>query len=165
MRPTPARLLLAALVISALTAAALTSQLIFYLVALMAGFLLATSLSTTLIPLTRALNRFRGCAVEVRVWGAMPPLPPGTTLVLTSVNVLGPGFHVFFQASGGGSIHLKVAQPTNAQIAPNAVVVGSARYVQWGGKKLPAIGGMPAVSVSLSNAAVKNLAPPLPETT
>jgi hypothetical protein len=154
MRPIPARVLLAALIIGALAAAALTSQPVFVLLALMAGFLLATSLSTTRIPLTKALNRFRGCSVDVRIWGVTPPLPPGATLTLASVNVLGPGFHVFFQASGGGSIHLKVAQPTNAQIAPNAVVVGSASYVQWEGRKLPVIGGSPAVSVSLSATAV-----------
>ena len=98
MRPTPARILLSALVIGALTAGVLTSQLIFYLVALLAGFLLATSLSTTRNPLTQALHRFRGFTVEVRAWGALPPLPPGATLVLTSVNVLGAGVHVFFQA-------------------------------------------------------------------
>ncbi|MES1240662.1 MAG: hypothetical protein ABUT39_03490 [Acidobacteriota bacterium] len=156
MRPTPARVLLAVLILSALTAAVLTSQFIFYLAALMAGFLLATSLSTIGLPLTKALNRLRGCVVEVRVWGAVPPLPPGATLVLTSVNVLGLGIHVFFQASGGGPIHLKVAQPTKAQVALNGAVIGSARYVQWEGKKLPFISGKPAVFVSLSDAAVRD---------
>lgn len=152
MRPTPARILLSALVIGALAAGILTSQFIFSLVALMAGVLLATSLRTTRIPLTEALHRFRGCTVEVRAWGALPPLPAGATLVLTSVNVLGAGAHVFFQASGAGSIHLKVAQPGDVQIAPNTVVVGSARYVQWNGKKLRVSGGAPALSVALREA-------------
>jgi hypothetical protein len=154
MRPTPARILLSALVIGALTAGVLTSQLIFYLVALMAVFLLATSLSTTRNPLTQALHRFRGFTVEVRAWGALPPLPPGATLVPTSVIVLGAGAHVFFQASGAGSIHLKVAQPRNVQLAPNTVVIGSAKYVQWNGKKLRVFGGAPALSIALSEASV-----------
>ena len=151
----PARLLLSALVIGTLTAGVLTSQLIFYLAALMAGFLLATSLSTTRNPLTRALLRFKNCPVEVRVWGARPPLSPDTALVLTSVNALGPGFHVFFEIRGGASIHLKVAQPKKAQIAPDAVVIGSARYVQWESEKLPVGGGAPAVSIALIDAAAR----------
>lgn len=155
MRPTPARVLLSSLVIGALTAGVLASQLIFYLLALMAGFLLATSLSTTRNPLTQALHRFRGFAVEVRVWGALPPLPSGATLVLTSVDRLGAGAHLFFQVSGAGSIHLKVAQPRNAQLAPTTVVVGSAKYVQWNGKKLPVFCGTPALSVALCEASVR----------
>jgi hypothetical protein len=154
MRPIPARILLSALIIGALTAGALTSQLIFYVAALMAAFLLATTLSTSRNPVTRALLDFRNCPVEVRIWGAPPPLPSGASLVLTSVNVLGPGFHVFFQTSTGSSIHLKVAQPTNPQIAANAVVVVSARYVQWEGKKISVTRGGPAVSIARRDAAV-----------
>ncbi len=152
MRPIPSRIVLSTLVAGAVIVGVLTSQLIFYVVALMAGFLLATSLTTSRIPVTRALLRFRNCPVEVRVWGAPPPLVSGAPLVLTSANVLGPGFHVFFRASGGASMHLKVAQPSGIQIAPEAVVVTSARYVQWQMNKLPAMRGAPAVSIALTNA-------------
>ena len=152
MRPTPARGLLSALALSALIAGVLTSQVIFYLAALMAAFLLAGSLGTTRNPLAQTLLGFRSCVVEVRVWGAPAPLPSGATLVLISVNVLGAGVHVFFQSSAGSSIHLKVAQPKGVQLAPRAAVVGSARYVQWNGKKLPVINGAPAVSIAISEA-------------
>jgi hypothetical protein len=94
-------------------------------------------------------------SLSLRAWGALPPLPPGATLVLTSVNVLGAGAHVFFQASGAGSIHLKVAQPGNIQLAPNTVVIGSAKDVQWNGKKLRVFGGAPALSIALSEASVR----------
>src|SRR2546425_8781855 len=125
MRPTPARILLSAITIGSLAAGLLTSQLIFYLVALGAGILLRASLSTSRRPLTHAIDRFRNQAVEVRLWGAPPPDLSGTTLVLTSVNALGAGAHVFFNVRGGDRMHLKVAQPQDPTLAPACVVIGS----------------------------------------
>ena len=148
MRPIPARILLSAVTIGALAAFAFTSQLIFLLVALGAGVLLATSLSTSRRPLTRAIDRFRNHPVEVRLWGAPPPDLSGATLVLTSVNALGAGAHLFFNVQGGGPMHLKVAQPTDPRVERNGVIIGSARYVQWNGKKLPHVGGAPAVAIA-----------------
>jgi hypothetical protein len=150
MRPTPARILLAALVVGALAAGVLTSKVIFFVVALGAAALLGTSLSTSRQPLTRAIGSLRDHAVEVRLWGAPPPGLSGATVVVTSVNALGAGFHVFFRGSIGGSLHLKVAQPRDHTLAPGRVVVGSARYVQWNGKKLSRAESAPAVVISLS---------------
>src|SRR6476659_5469502 len=118
MRPTPARILLAALGLSALAAGVLTSKVIFFVAALGAGALLSTSLSTSRLPLTRALVGFRNHAVDVRLWGAPPPDLSGATLVVASVNVLGAGAHVFFRRHDGGSLHLKVAQPQDHSLAP-----------------------------------------------
>ena len=155
MHSTPARILLSSITIGALAAGVLTSQLIFPLVALGAGILLGTSLSTSRRPLTHAIDHFRNRAVEVRLWGAPPPDLSGATLVLTSVNALGAGAHLFFSVQGGGSVHLKVAQPRDASLAPKCVIIGSARYVQWNGKRLPHVGSAPAVAIALSEASVR----------
>jgi hypothetical protein len=155
MRPTPARILLSALTIGALAAGVLTSKLIFFSVALGALILLGTSLSTSRRPLTHAIDGFRNHVVEVRLWGALPPDLSGATLVLTSVNALGAGAHVFFNVEGGGPMHLKVAQPQDPSLAPDCVVIGSAKYVQWNGKRLPRVGSAPAVAIALSEASLR----------
>ena len=157
MRPTSARILLAAVTVGALVAAVLTSQPVFFLVALGASILLGTSLSTSWRPLTHAIDHFRNRAVEVRLWGAPPPDLSGATLVLTSVNALGAGAHLFFNVQGGGQMHLKVAQPQDPSLASNSVIIGSARYVQWNGQRLPHAGGAPAVAIALSEASVKSI--------
>lgn len=149
MRPTPARILLSFITVGTLAAGALTSQPVFFVVAFGAGILLGTSLSTNRRPLTRALESFGNHAVEVRLWGAPPPEVFGTTLVVKEVNALGAGTHVFFVAQGGASRHLKVAQPQDSRLAVDSVVIGSARYVQWNGKRLPRVGSAPAVSIVL----------------
>jgi hypothetical protein len=150
MRPTPARILLSTVSLCALAAGILTSKVVFFVTALGAGVLFGTSLSTSRLPLTRALGEFRDRAVEVRIWGAPPPAPSGVTLVVASVNVLGVGTHVFFRRPDGGSLHLKVAQPRNPHLGPARVVIGSAKYVQWDGKSLPRVGSAPALEIALS---------------
>lgn len=150
MRPTPARILLASVSLSALAAGVLTSKVIFFVTALGAGGLFGTSLSASRLPLTRALGDFRDRAVDVRLFGAPPPALSGATLVVASVNVLGVGTHVFFRRHDGGSLHLKVAQPQDHRLAPGRVVIGSAKYVQWDGKRLRCAGSAPAVEIALS---------------
>ena len=152
MRPRPARVILSLITIGALAAGVVTSQFIFIVVALGALVLLVTSLATSRQPFTKACLRFRDQAVAVRVWGVPPPTPPGTTLILKSVNALGAGAHLFFDAGGGVSMHLKVAQPRHPTLTPDTVIVGSARYVQWNGKKLPRVGSAPALSIASSDA-------------
>jgi hypothetical protein len=155
VRPPLARILLSAITIGSVAAGVVTSQLIFFLVALGAGTLLGTSLSTSRRPLTHAIDRFRSHSVEVRLWGAPPPDLSGATLVLTSVNALGAGAHVFFNVRGGGPMHLKVAQPQEPSLSPECVVIGSAKYVQWNGKRLPRVGSAPAVAIALSDVALR----------
>jgi hypothetical protein len=155
MRPTSARILLAAITVGALAASVLTSQPILLLVALGASILLGTSMSTGWRPLTHAIDHFRNRVVEVRLWGAPPPELSGATLVLTSVNALGAGAHLYFNVQGGGRMHLKVAQPRDPSLAPNSVIIGSARYVQWNGKRLPHVSSAPAVAIALSEASVR----------
>jgi hypothetical protein len=163
MRPLPARLLLLGVGIAALAAGFLTGHLIFYVVALGAGVLLSTSLSTRRMPITQTLLRFVGSEVDVRIWGTSPQ-PDGDPLVITSVNALGAGFHVFFRDTAGTSIHLKVAQPRDAQLASDMVTVGNARYVQWNVKKISAVDGAAALTVALTaTARSRDLEQRLPE--
>jgi hypothetical protein len=147
MRPLPARLLLSAIAVGALIAGVLYPRAIFFVVAVGAVVLLATSLLTSRRPLTRALQTFQGRVVDVRLWGAPPP-GSSSRLTVTAVNALGAGFHVFF-----ASVHLKVAQPNDARIEAGSVVIGSARYVQWNGRKVPPVGGAPAFSITLTEGA------------
>ena len=143
----PARVLLSVIIVGAIAAGVLTSKLIFVVLALGAGVLLATSLATGRRPLTRAVQRFRNHPVEVRIWGAPPPASSGDTLIVSAVNALGAGVHVFFSAEGGARMHLKVAQPTDSNVTSNSVVIEAARYVQWNGKKIPRAGAAPAVAI------------------
>jgi hypothetical protein len=142
MRPLPARVLLSAIAAGALIAGVLCPRAIFFVVAVGALVILATSLLTSRRPLTRALQTFQGRVVDVRLWGAPPPASP-SRLTVAAVNALGAGVHVFFS-----STHLKVAQPENAQIVAGSIVISSARYVQWNGKKVAPVSGAPAVTIT-----------------
>lgn len=150
MRPTTARILFSLLAASAMVLGLVTGQTFFFLLVPLPLFLLATSLTTSRLPLTRALGGFRNHVVEVRLWGAQPPDTPGTTLILTSVNVISVGIHLFFTASDGFTMHLKVAQPRDARLAPNHVIIGAAKYVQWNSTKLKPSDTFPAVSIALA---------------
>lgn len=154
MRPIPSRVLLSVITISAFAAGALSPKFIFFVLALGSGALLATSLYTSRRPLTRALLRFKDHPVEVRLCGAPRPGPSGA-LVLTAVNALGAGVHVFFSVAGGASIHLKVAQPRDPTVGSDTIVIGAAKYVQWNGKKISGVGTAPAVLIALSDAPVR----------
>jgi len=147
MRPLPARLLFIALSAAALILGVLTRQVIFFVVAVMALLLLGTSLSTARVPLTRALGRFAGQAVDVRLWGAPPPGSAGA-LVVESVNLLSVGVHVFFKTTSGQVMHLKIAQPSGATLADGHVVIATAKYVQWNGAKIKSQPGAPAISIA-----------------
>lgn len=146
MRPLPARVLLSAIAIGAFTTSALYPRLIFFVVGLGAVALLATTLLTSRWPVTRALQQFQGHSVAVRLWGSPPPVPSGA-LVLTAVNALGAGAHVFFSVEGGVAMHLKIAQPKELHLAPGRLVIGSAKYVQWNGQRIPRLAGATAVSI------------------
>ena len=154
MRPISSRVLLSAITVGAFVAVALSPNPIFLLVALCSGALLATSLYTSRRPLTRALLRFRNHPVEVRLRGAPPPDPSGV-LVLTAVNALGAGVHVFFRNAEGTPMHLKVAQPRDPTLGSAHVVIAAAKYVQWNGKKISGAGTTPAVSLALIEGSVR----------
>ena len=127
----------------------LTRNVVFFIVAAMAVFFLATSLATSRMPLTRTLRGFEGQAVDVLLWGGPPPNLLGQPLILESVNVISVGVHVFFTSPSGQLLHLKVAQPGRPTLLPGRVTIPSARYVQWNAMKLKTVVDVPAVSISV----------------
>jgi hypothetical protein len=124
-----------------------TGKLVLFLVAAGALALLASSLATSWVPLTKGLAGFRGQTVDVLLWGALPPNAPDG-LVLTSVNIISFGVHVFFRASSGPLLHLKVAQPKGPAVTPDRVIIRTARYVQWNVIKVKPVAGASAVCIA-----------------
>jgi hypothetical protein len=100
-------------------------------------------------PLAATLCSFQNRVVVVQLWGTPPSVPGGADLVVGSVNVIGAGLHVFFSTGSGRPIHLKVAQPRDATVSSQRVVINSAKYVQWSGTTLTRAENAPAVVVSL----------------
>jgi hypothetical protein len=150
MRSLTFRVLVTVAAIAAFATSVFTSQFSFVVLAMVAVLLLATSFSQA-SRLTEPLARFRQQAVHVRVWGAALPGSNGAAMTLASVKALGAGLHLYLQVGAGGpATHLKIAQPSRAQLQPETVVIESARYVQWSGKRLPRITGAPAVTISLT---------------
>jgi hypothetical protein len=149
MRSTTLRLVAAAVALSGFTASVFTSHFLFLIPAIVALLLLATSFSEA-GRLTETLQEFLHHTAEVRVWGAPLPIPSGVAVTVTSVKALGAGLHVFLRVGpSGSSTHLKVAQPSRAQVLPQRLAIESAAYVQWGGKRLPRVKGAPALTISL----------------
>jgi hypothetical protein len=149
MRSTVLRVVAATVAISGLAAGAFTSRFLFLIPAVVALFLLATSLSEA-SRLAEALQGFLHRTAEVQVWGAALPVAGGATITLTSVKAVSAGLHVFLQVSPNeSSIHLKVAQPGRAQVLPHRLIIESAAYVQWAGRRLPRVAGAPALTISL----------------
>ena len=149
MRSTTLRVAAAAVAVSGFTAYVLTSHFLFFVPVIMALLLLATSFSEAgrlIEPLQEFLHR----SAEIHVWGAPLPVPSGTIITITSVKALSAGLHVFLQVGpNGSSTHLKVAQPSRAQVLPKQLTIESAAYVQWAGKRLPRVTGTPALTISL----------------
>jgi hypothetical protein len=149
MRSTTLRVVAAAVALGGLTAYVFTSQFLFFLPAVLALLLLATSFGEA-GRIAEAVQGFLHHAAEVHVWGAALPVPDRATITVTSVRALSAGLHVFLQVGPKGpSIHLKVAQPGRAQVLPRRLTIESAAYVQWAGKRLPRVAGAPALTISL----------------
>jgi hypothetical protein len=149
MRSTTLRVLVAVVAAVAFAAGVLTSQFSFVVLGMVAVLLLASSFSQA-GRLTGPLQRFCHQAVAVRVWGASLPVPNGAAMTIASVRSLGAGLHIYLQLGTNGSLtHLKVAQPQRVLLEPGALIIESASYVQWSGKRLPRAIGSPALSITL----------------
>ncbi len=150
MRSSTLRVAAAAVALSGFTAYVFTSHFLFFVPAVFALLLLATSFGEA-SRLAEGIQGFVHHAAEVRVWGAALPVPDHSTITVTSVKALSAGLHLFLQVSpSGSSTHLKVAQPSRALVLPQQLIIESAAYVQWAGKRLPRVAGAPAVTVSLN---------------
>jgi hypothetical protein len=150
MRPLPARILFSLLAVVSAALGVITGRPILLVVTAISLFLLTTSLLTSRLPLARALSRFRNQAVEVRLWGGSPPDSGSGTFVLTDVNVISAGTHVYFSTSDGTRMHLKVAQPRDVRLTTGAVVIAEARYIQWNRTRIRPQPGAPAAAIALS---------------
>ena len=152
MRSTTLRVLVAVAAAVAFAAGVLTSQFSFVVLGMAAALLLASSFSQA-GRLTEPLQRFRHRAVAVRVWGASLPVPNGAAMTITSVKSLGAGLHIYLQLGTNDSpAHLKVAQPKGVLLEPGTLVIESASYVQWSGKRLPRAIGSPALVITMAAA-------------
>jgi hypothetical protein len=137
----------AAVAIGGLSASAFTSLFVFLVPAVVALLFLATSFSEA-ARLAETLQAFLRRTAEVRAWGVALRVPSGATLTITSVKSFGAGLHVFLQVSSHGSTtHLKVAQPSRAQVFPQRLIIESAAYVQWAGRRLRPVTGAPALTI------------------
>jgi hypothetical protein len=149
MRSTTLRVAATAVALSGFTAYVFTSHFLFFVPAILALLLLATSFSEA-GRLAEGIQGFVHHAAEVRVWGAALPVPARSTITVTSVKALSAGLHLFLRVSpSGSSTHLKVAQPSGALALPQQLTIESAAYVQWAGKRLPRVAGAPALTISL----------------
>lgn len=149
MRSMTLRVLVAVVAVVAFAAAVLTSQFSFVALGMVAALLLASSFSQA-GRLTEPLQRFRHQAVAVRVWGASLPVPKGAAMTVTSVRSLGAGLHIYLQVGTNDSpTHLKVAQPQRVLLGPGTLIIESASYVQWSGRRLLRAIGSPALSITL----------------
>jgi uncharacterized protein (DUF58 family) len=148
VRSTTLRVVAALAALGSFAAYLLTSHVAFLFLSIPALLLLATSLGLA-AGLAASLQRSCGKPVDVRVWGASLPSPDGAVLTMTSAMALGAGLHVFLRTGPGGpSLHLKIAQPERARIEPGAVLIETAAYVQWAGRRLPRVAGVPAVTIT-----------------
>jgi hypothetical protein len=139
----------AAVAVSGFIASVFTSRSLFLVPVVVALLFLATSFSEA-GRLAEALRGFLHHTAAVRAWGVALPVPSGAKITVTSVKAFSAGLHVFLQVSpGGASTHLKVAQPSRAQVLPQRLTIESAAYVQWDGKRLPRVPGAPALTISL----------------
>jgi hypothetical protein len=103
------------------------------------GFWLASRLSQAgrIAPTLRDLT---GGDASVEIYGMKLPGP----LRVESVTALGAGLLVHLTPPGGKRTLLKIAQPSPARAEGPRIVISSARYVQWAGRRLPEAGQAPA---------------------
>jgi hypothetical protein len=119
------------------------------LIAVVALFLLATSL-TAALPLSRSLRGFRNRPLRISIWGRSVPEAERSSCQIDSVRVLGAGLHLFLKCPDQSRAHLKIAQPRAPRIGERTVEIGEAAYVQWNGKRLPRAPEAAAVTLTLS---------------
>ncbi|MFL5440436.1 MAG: hypothetical protein ACJ79W_14855 [Myxococcales bacterium] len=109
-------------------------------VAAVLGLWLASRLSQAgRIALT--LRGLTGTDARVEIYGRKLPGP----LRIESVTALGAGLLVHLTPPGGKRTLLKIAQPSPARAEGPRMVIASARYVQWAGRRASEAREAPAV--------------------
>lgn len=101
----------------------------------------------------RIVSRCRhleGRAARVLIWGTVPRDCRATELTVKRIWALGAGLH-FNLATGQQKslVHVKVAQPREWTIGPNAVTIADAKYVQVNGTTIERVVGSAAFEIIL----------------
>jgi hypothetical protein len=92
-----------------------------------------------------------GRKVRVFTWGAELPGVAGASFILDKVLAIGPGLHIYLRLVPHGSpVHMKVAQPSDAEIDDLQIEIHGAKYVQWAGRKIPKMKGQSALFLSFT---------------
>jgi hypothetical protein len=91
-----------------------------------------------------------GRAGTLHLWGASPPLTGSADIVVKRVWALGAGLHFQVVASRVASpVHIKVAQPRDWSVGPDALSIADAKYVQVRGATIKRVPGCLALQFVL----------------
>jgi hypothetical protein len=91
------------------------------------------------------LQPMLGKPVDIRVWGT-----PITGFRIHTVRAFSAALLFLLEPVGGGKTTLlKVAQPQPARPDEQGLVIPDARYMQWAGKRMPRVEGLPALEMKV----------------
>ncbi len=83
------------------------------------------------------LRPWLGTNLEVKAWGSGLPGYDGGAFRFHRTLAVGAGLHFYLLPQGSDKpLHLKVAQPKAVVLSEEGVEIGTAKYVQWCGKKV-----------------------------
>jgi hypothetical protein len=92
------------------------------------------------------LRPLLGTSVEAKAWGNSLPGHEGSPFRFHRALAFGAGLHFYFLPQDGGKpLHLKVAQPGAVVMGERGIDIGTAKYVQWCGKKIKRAEGKKAL--------------------
>jgi hypothetical protein len=151
----PRKLLAGVLVAVAIVAAALwtsgRARQPFLPVLVLLLFLIAASLFGKTNRFADRLRPLAGRRVRVLAWGVELPGVAGASFNLDKVLAIGPGLHFYLRLlPHGSSVHMKIAQPSEATLDDRHIEIHGAKYVQWGGRKIPKMEGQPALVLNFT---------------
>ncbi|HEX3529062.1 MAG TPA: hypothetical protein VH988_18550 [Thermoanaerobaculia bacterium] len=132
--------------LAAVVAAVMSSKGSLLVVAVLLLLPVATSLSQA-GRLAASLQGLKRRAINVVVWGVPIRGPKGAELRVESVGAVGAGLLIYLMDAEEAKTLLKVAQPRSWLVEEGRVVIGKAAYVQWAGKRLAQVEGVPAVAI------------------
>jgi xanthosine utilization system XapX-like protein len=90
-------------------------------------------------------------SVEAKAWGSGLPGFEGAAFRLHRTAAFGAGLHLYFLPEDSDTrLHLKVAQPRAVVQSEHGVEIGTAKYVQWCGKKVKRVQGEKALVLLLT---------------
>ena len=131
----------------AVVAAVMSSTGSLLVVAVLLLLPVATSLSQA-GRLAASLQGLNLRAINAVVWGVPIRGPKAAGLRVESVGAVGAGLLIYLMDAEEEKTLLKVAQPRSWLVEEGRVVIDEAAYVQWAGKRLARVEGVPAVAIT-----------------